>query len=496
MFKDNACRMKRHGKGDSEKEVKRQKLLERIGDTKLPFVTPKDDTFYELWKSKYAKLVIHEAQKTPAELHHNVQKALLLLLQHGCLFQDLVQVKGKDLLTPVSRILIGQPGCTYRYLNTRLFAVPWPDAKYNITYSTEELADACKAFKELNAFLYEQTKHKLLQCVANAPGASVLPQQIPLENDNKTNQDDLESYNVTLINYMNPHNMFYLKEEPYFGMGKMAVSWHHDENLLEESTVAVYSYSYQDCADEIFEDKKALSNWHVGLKIAWDIETPGLALPLNSGDTYFMLGDLNKTHQHCVIAGSQPRFSSTHRVAECSKGTLNYIELRCKTALENLVVIPSTGEKMLKSMEGDILKLAEEIHNEVEFEWLRQFWFQGQRYAKCSNFWIKAMADLEDDWRQMETMTSLMLKELLKPTWTQQNKGNIAKTIFPLLSERQDLRHEWRERCRCRSAKSLPVDQRPQCYPFWEEDDSSFPMPFDLSKTLSELEDLSKEMDF
>ncbi|CAI9618036.1 unnamed protein product, partial [Staurois parvus] len=231
-----------------------------------------------------------------------------------CLFQDLVQLKGKDLLTPVSRILIGQPGCTYRYLNTRLFAVPWPDAKYNITYSTEEIADACKAFYELNAFLYEQTKLKLLQCVTNAQCSSGLPQQISLENDYKTNQDDLESYNVTLINYMNPHSMFYLKEEPYFGMGKLAVSWHHDENLLEESSVAVYSY--QDCADEIFEDKKSISDWHVGLKIAWDIETPGLALPLNPGDTYFMLGDLNKTHQHCVIAGSQPRFSSTHRVAE------------------------------------------------------------------------------------------------------------------------------------------------------------------------------------
>lgn len=197
------------------------------------------------WKTKYAKLVIHGAQETPASLHEQVQKAFLLLLQHGCLFQDLVQLKGKDLLTPVSRILIGKPGYTYRYLNTRLFTVPWPDDKFNITYSTEELADACKAFRELNAFLNEQTKLKLLQCVTDAQCSSVSPHQISLKNDCKTNQDDLESYNVTLINYMNPHDMFYLKQEPYFGMGQMAVSWHHDENLLEESTVAVYSYSYQ-----------------------------------------------------------------------------------------------------------------------------------------------------------------------------------------------------------------------------------------------------------
>lgn len=156
-----------------------------------------------------------------------------------------MQVKGKDFLTPVSRILIGQPGCTYRYLNTRLFAVPWPDKDDNITYSSDQVEDVCKAFLELNTFLHERTKLKLHQCVTDAQRSSVPPHQISLENDDKTGQDDLESYNVTLINYMNPCNMLYLKEEPYFGMGQMAVSWHHDENLLEESSVAVYNYSYQ-----------------------------------------------------------------------------------------------------------------------------------------------------------------------------------------------------------------------------------------------------------
>lgn len=31
--------------------------------------------------------------------------------------------------------------------------------------------------------------------------------------------------------------------------------------------------------------------WHVGLKVAWDIETPGLAIPLHQGDLYLMLGN-------------------------------------------------------------------------------------------------------------------------------------------------------------------------------------------------------------
>lgn len=33
--------------------------------------------------------------------------------------------------------------------------------------------------------------------------------------------------------------------------------------------------------------------WRVGLKVAWDIHTPGLALPLQSGDCYYMTGTLS-----------------------------------------------------------------------------------------------------------------------------------------------------------------------------------------------------------
>lgn len=32
------------------------------------------------------------------------------------------------------------------------------------------------------------------------------------------------------------------------------------------------------------------SYWRIGLKVAWDIHTPGLMLPLESGDCYYMRG--------------------------------------------------------------------------------------------------------------------------------------------------------------------------------------------------------------
>ncbi|XP_069824551.1 alpha-ketoglutarate-dependent dioxygenase FTO [Dendropsophus ebraccatus] len=488
MFEDKKS-MKRSASADREKEDKKRKLLQKLHDVQLHYLTPKEDGFNQLWSTKYVKLVLQEADQTPAELHRIVQKAFLTLLHHGCLFQDLVQLKGKDILTPVSRILIGQPGCTYKYLNTRLFAVPWPEDEHNLSYSTEDISDACNAFYELNKFLHLQTKRELNKLVKSEDWTEPSGESHE-QLSSKDKEEEVRCFNVTLINYMNPQSMSYLKEEPYFGMGKMAVSWHHDENLVEGSTVAVYNYSYQDTMDTCEEEAKDLSKWHVGLKIAWDIETPGLAVPLNPGDSYFMLDNLNTTHQHCVLAGHQPRFSSTHRVAECSTGTFTYIQARCKNALENMCVTVNSGEMKLQSLELEILQEAEEIHNEVEFDWLRQFWFQGRRYSKCSDYWLLAMAKLEEQWRQLETMTSLVLEELEKDSWTGEDKYKILRCIMPLLVERQDLRLEWRKRCRCGLAKSLPVDQRPRCYPYWEEDDFSMPLPFDLSRIVTKLENL------
>ncbi|KAG8144129.1 hypothetical protein E2320_001242, partial [Naja naja] len=121
----------------------------------------------------------------------------------------------------------------------------------------------------------------------------------------------------------------------------------------------------------VLEEKSAAGRdpdvWHVGLKVAWDIETPGLAIPLHQGDCYFML------------------------VAECSTGTLPYILDKCKAALENLNTDADLKGLSLNSVE-------------VEFEWLRQFWFQGKRYRRCTDWWDKPMANLEDLWSQMELM--------------------------------------------------------------------------------------------
>ncbi|KAJ7402402.1 Alpha-ketoglutarate-dependent dioxygenase FTO [Pitangus sulphuratus] len=406
------------------------------------------------WKTKYSKLIFRKSETVPEELHEMVQKSFLTLREHDCFFQDLVRIKGKDFLTPVSRILIGNPGCTYKYLNTRLFTVPWPTEGYDIKYCSPQIHDACKALIRLNDYLHIEAV-KTLQgqnlcetkevkdttvidreqsfATSLTEQGSVSKDQsgVCVPGDDSMSLKNRTSYNLTLLNYMDPQQMLYLKQEPYFGMGNMAVSWHHDENLVERSTVAVYSYSCEDSAVGESNEQELKGRdpavWHVGLKVAWDIETPGLAIPLHQGDFYLMLDikmrypchscpelvarfsnlsldDLNMTHQHCVLAGLSPRFSSTHRVADCSRGTLEYIFGQCELALQNLQTDSDSMALSLKSLEAAVVKQVEEIHNEVEFEWLRQFWFQGKRYLKCTDWWLKPMAKLEEFWRKMEIM--------------------------------------------------------------------------------------------
>ncbi|XP_063168909.1 alpha-ketoglutarate-dependent dioxygenase FTO isoform X2 [Candoia aspera] len=510
--------MKRTRAEEVEKDAKKRKLLDELGENCLPYLTPKDDGFYQLWKEKYSKFILRNTEKIPTDIHEEVQKAFFTLRKHACFFQDLVRIKGKDFVTPISRILIGNPGYTYKYLNTRLFTVPWPMEGYEINYSHPEISLACKALIRLNDYLQRESLLALQeQDLAETTGMQDSPagdgnqdyatnitemdtvlqdQSSSLVPKNDSTMKERTSYNLTLLNYMDPQKMPSLKLEPYFGMGRMAVSWHHDENLMERSTVAVYSYSCEEIDGGVLEEKSADGRdpdvWHVALKVAWDIQTPGLAIPLHQGDCYFMLDDLNMTHQHCVLAGRQSRFSSTHRVAECSTGTLPYILGKCNAALENLNTDADLRCPSLKSLEVGDIKRVEEAHSEVEFEWLRQFWFQGQRYRKFTDWWAKPMADLEELWRQMELVTSLLLNELRKEQMEEQRNEKIS-CLLPLLIERQALRHEWLMRCHSPLSKNLPKDEKPKCHPYWQDDDPSMPLPFNLDDIIFELQSILED---
>ncbi|XP_008403789.1 alpha-ketoglutarate-dependent dioxygenase FTO [Poecilia reticulata] len=628
--KHNSRNMKRSGDSEGEKRRKRRRLLQELGDQKIPFLGPSDRGFQQLWDSSYSGLVLRKSCSLPAELHSRVQAALLTLRKKGCLLKDLVRVRDRDVFTAVSRALLGDPGHTYRYLDTRLFAIPWHSEDAEVKGQNccdPDLRDACKALWELNTFLCSDVSQlkegdQFSQCM-KAEGEAKLVEEGETESkhsddsknseggDSESRQSeegdteskhseewDIESkhseegcsgskqeagweteegessqvkpsegsfagvsehsegkcpgwtteafsgtkpdpvgleaqekpvaqlkhslsdyhiqdkeelagglgcsqpsppqvctgpvkFNVTLLNYMDPTQMSHLKEEPYYGMGKMAVGWHHDENLITHSPVAVYNYSCHDDKGECSEGSSVeKSCWRIGLKVAWDIHTPGLMLPLESGDCYYMRDDLNSTHQHCVLAGETARFSSTHRVAECSKGTLTYIQSRCQEALSNLHTDPETGSHSLMTLQPTALQHCEEIHNEVEFEWLRQYWFQGQRYARFCSWWTRPMEQLEKDWKLMETMTMLFLATVEEEGQAEEGRREMAETLLSALTDRHQQRQTWRDRCHSSLAQTLPPEEAPVDRPFWGVDDPGMPLPFDLADIISRVESL------
>jgi len=306
------------------------------------------------WESSYSGLVLRRASSLPAELHVRVQAALLTLRGKGCLLRDLVRIRERDVFTVVSRTLLGEPGHTYRYLDTRLFAIPWHSEDAEVkgrTCCDPDFRAACRALWELNTFFCSdvplmedgdrfmqcgkgkaeagqaeevgaaagskrsddskdseggdsearqseegdsESKHSdewdsEEGCSGSKPGGPWETEAKRSSEEEKEEEEEGESgqvrpseaggdevkpagrggspvaqpehgvsdrrvedrekaavpvrFNVTLLNYMDPAAMSQLKEEPYYGMGRMAVGWHHDENLISHSPVAVYSHN-------------------------------------------------------------------------------------------------------------------------------------------------------------------------------------------------------------------------------------------------------------
>ncbi|CAG05424.1 unnamed protein product, partial [Tetraodon nigroviridis] len=414
-----------------------------------------DLSFISKWDSSYSGLVLRRSCSLPAELHAQVQAALLTLRKKGCLLRDLVRVRDRDVFTNVSRALLGDQGHTYRYLDTRLFAIPWHNEDAEVKGQNccdADLRAACKALWELNNFFCSDVA-KLKEGDRTQTKLSAQEKHSSEDKEEQASRQgcshpsppqvctDPARFNVTLLNYMDPPAMTQLKEEPYYGMGKMAVGWHHDENLITHSPVAVYSYSCHDDKDDLLVLKENDNGFvHRRHNIFY--------APFVVGWPILDDNDLNSTHQHCVLAGDTARFSSTHRMAECSNGTLTYIQSKCQEALSNLHTDPETGFHSLLALLPTTLQRCEEIHNEVwptvniafhlfpcaplssrhgselmqapqpsqqgimtdesdvEFEWLRQYWFQGQRYTRFCSWWTKPMEQLEKDWKLMEMMVS------------------------------------------------------------------------------------------
>eukprot|EP00804_Cyclotella_cryptica_P012704 CCRYP_016297-RA/>CCRYP_016297-RA protein AED:0.02 eAED:0.02 QI:712/1/1/1/1/1/2/25/414 len=291
-------------------------------------------------------------------------------------------------------------------------------------------------------------------------------------------------YNLTLVNKMESTNVKRdLKIENAYGMGKVSVGWHRDSGLKDFSSIAVY---------QTLQGAKSTKNrdeWRVALR-AMDggvggplTSVPALVVPLPSGSLYYMLDEFNHNHEHAVIAGSDGlRYSSTHRAAREGQGTWQYIRDKVdhffisasKFDFNKGNVIDSKGEnnvsaKKLREKFVSIVRAQQLLLNEVEFEWLRQWFVQGQRHSSLHYYWHRPIGKLCGWYQDLEKLSVSVLNLLMRQSSSKSEDKRVSEDLYDVfiecLTERSKLREAWKTRYNDPVFEEIPTDERPMTCP-------------------------------
>ena len=360
------------------------------------FLTPHDDRkeFEECLDISYKGFHYTLPSRLPNKLHHQFESSFEGMDE--LFLYDTIQPGKKRLTrTSVTRTLVGAPGSTYKYLGLRLFSHPWVDVDENgnaISVSNKSgstLRDLGYPSKTTNSLIKMGRVNEYLREKSN----ELLDEHVS-PNVEPVGLVGSADFNLTLVNKMDSTaTKRDLKKESAYDMGKVSVGWHRDSGLKDFSSIAVYQTLRR------ISSSKTCDEWGVALR-AMDggaggplSTVPALCIPLPSGSLYFMLDDFNHNHEHAVIAGSDGvRYSSTHRVAREGQGTWQYIRDRTDQFLasvskydfntgETIMVSEHTNMHTKKSKDKfvTIVKAQQMLMNEIEFEWLRQWFVQGQK---------------------------------------------------------------------------------------------------------------------
>lgn len=334
-----------------------------------------------------------------------IQEALQVLDDAGFFRVDVTQPAGlgsKCAPTFVTRCLLGKEGMSYRYLGLRMFAHPWDGGKEG--YYSDKVREALRTVSGLNDALTDrsQTHLKTLDSKRRARG------------DPGTR--GRAGFDVSLINKM--ASVPRLKDEPMFKQSKCSVSWHADSSLEHYSTIAVYQTILNDSEGH----GKSMSNksnshdscWSVALRVAHnaegpkaarlgsivvDTKCPPITMALPSGSAYYLLDDANHHLQHAVLAPKSKdfggtRFSSTHRLLREGAQVMSIIN-RCEVICQKL---NHHGPKRWR--------VEQLLLQEVEDEWLRQFFVQGQTHKDLLwSSWSEPIRQLFRFWSKLEMRT-------------------------------------------------------------------------------------------
>ena len=350
--------------------------------------------FEDCLDTSYKGFCYDPPEELPKQLHQQYEASFRGM--NDLFLYDAIQPGKKRLTrTSVTRTLVGEPGSTYKYLGLRLFSHPWVDVDVdgnttdaknpgstlsNIGYPALQSA-ALIEMGRVNQFLRKRSNELLEEHVS--------PNTVPVGLVGSAD------YNLTLVNKMDSTaTKRDLKKESAYGMGKVSVGWHRDSGLKDFSSIAVYQLLQG-------TSSKSCDKWGVALR-AMDggaggvlSSVPALMVPLPSGSLYYMLDDFNHNHEHAVIAGSDGvRYSSTHRVAREGQGTWQYIRDKTDQFIVTASKFDFTAGAVSTAGEGSkstakkrkakfisVARAQQMLMNEIEFEWLRQWYIQGRKVS-------------------------------------------------------------------------------------------------------------------
>mmetsp|Transcript_43462 Transcript_43462/g.136285 ORF Transcript_43462/g.136285 Transcript_43462/m.136285 type:complete len:492 (-) Transcript_43462:21-1496(-) len=292
---------------------------------------------------------------------------------------------------------------TYKYLGLRMFAHPWSgDA---LSGYPPAVGSALRDIARLNAGLTRRAEEH-----AAALGT-----------------DGSSDFSVVLINRMGAADEVDaldrrrgLKTDPDMGGAKVRVSWHADSCLEHFSTIAVYHFLPTENTNQTKKNEKIESGWRVALRVQRDAEGPNAGrsrragvsdltggVPSQkvdmgaSGSCYYMLGDFNHDHQHAVLAGNCERISSTHRVGKREGHDAGLVLDKTRRVLAAAKRCPKQW-----ASEGRAL-------DELEFEWLRQWFVQGAAHAALhAPYWADVIAETQALWTRLEAREALKVRML------------------------------------------------------------------------------------
>lgn len=466
------------------------------------FLTPQDDpqAFKDCLKTSFSGFRYDYADALPSCLHRNFDSSFDGMDKGGLFLYDVVQPGKKRLTrTSVTRTLVGDPGSTYKYLGLRLFSHPWFDVDEDGNSIPKSQSNETHGFT-LRKLGYPNKTASALILMGVINSNLIEKSELMLQKHMSPHVQPVglvgsAQFNLTLVNKMETAKG--LKRETEYGMGKVSVGWHRDSGLKDFSTITVYQ-----SLKEVYPSKNS-DSWCIALRAMEGgaggpiPHVPPLLIPLPSGSMYYMLDDFNHNHEHAVIAGSGgTRFSSTHRVAREGQGTWQYIrdKIKFSTSMSDIFTANQDSDSTIwpkKKFEKVVstVRAQQNLMNEIEFEWLRQWFVQGQKHAGLHPYWHNPIRFLCVSFCKIEHATSQVL-DLLSNVGA--NRAFITEDLYDILiealTERSKLRAFWKEKYQDPIFDVIPEMERPFSCPCLDRvTHEKGQMPEDLDALVSKL---------